>query len=254
MNLEVYGGNAYPYDYKNDFRRPTVISLLSEKGGVGKTTLAIHLATYFSFRNRVMVFDADPRETIVDWATHSKERKFNFTFTTENDPKNLQLLLAGKLPLLNQFDYVFFDTPGTYDHPLVSGVALVSDLVILPSSGSGPDLFAVNRGMQRFLRPRGINVKVVLSQVIAGTVPSARKHQDIIRQNFEVPVYNTMIRQFQVNRNVSVDYKAMTVFDLGAEAAGAQYDYTELAEEVKDDLRRINRYRPERDDEGEIDE
>ena len=46
-----------------------IVAFLNQKGGVGKTTLALHLAGAWSARGRrVLVVDADPQASALDWA------------------------------------------------------------------------------------------------------------------------------------------------------------------------------------------
>ena len=46
-----------------------IIALLNQKGGVGKTTLALHLAGYWARQaKRVILVDADPQGSALDWS------------------------------------------------------------------------------------------------------------------------------------------------------------------------------------------
>jgi chromosome partitioning protein len=46
-----------------------IIALLNQKGGVGKTTLALHLAGHWASQGkRVIVVDADPQGSALDWS------------------------------------------------------------------------------------------------------------------------------------------------------------------------------------------
>lgn len=57
---------------------PIVYSFLNQKGGVGKTTISIHMADAFSRHGqRVLLVDADPQSSALDWAaSRQAERRF----------------------------------------------------------------------------------------------------------------------------------------------------------------------------------
>ena len=46
-----------------------IVAVLNQKGGVGKTTLALHLAGAWAAQgSRVLVVDADPQGSALDWS------------------------------------------------------------------------------------------------------------------------------------------------------------------------------------------
>jgi chromosome partitioning protein len=51
--------------------------VVNAKGGVGKTTIAIHLARYFSDRGRTLLIDLDPQGSSLAWASLSDHTPFS---------------------------------------------------------------------------------------------------------------------------------------------------------------------------------
>ena len=117
-----------------------IVALLNQKGGVGKTTLALHLAGAWAAQGaRVLVVDADPQGSALDW---SEQR------SRENLPRQFDVLglaretLHRELPeIARDVDHVVLDGP-----PRVTGIVrsalLAADVVLVPATPSRFDGWA----------------------------------------------------------------------------------------------------------------
>jgi chromosome partitioning protein len=112
-----------------------VIACLSQKGGVGKSTLSRMIATAYAEHNmRVGIMDFNGKQqTSIDWA-ETRER-----FNIEPPVRAELATQANRLRTNKQFDVIVAD--GKPDSPDITlSIALVANLIVIPTSVSIDDL------------------------------------------------------------------------------------------------------------------
>jgi len=107
-----------------------VWAFVSQKGGVGKTTLALHLAVYAEEQGRMTaVLDCDPQTNCVRWA---KERGTREPMVFATAPEKLGETIEAARTL--GVDLCIIDAASKLDAPLLAAVAC-ADRIVTPTSG-----------------------------------------------------------------------------------------------------------------------
>ena len=114
-----------------------IFAFTNSKGGVGKTTLAVHLAAWLTEQNRRVAFvDADVQASSSTWMAEAAATTRVFRLQTPDD------ILEQVPGLRDQFDDVVIDGPAGLSE-VSRAILFVADLTLLPCGPSVLDLRAV---------------------------------------------------------------------------------------------------------------
>jgi chromosome partitioning protein len=144
-----------------------VISLVNQKGGVGKTTVAINLASGLVMRGfSVLLVDCDPQGSVLKWYSIGNHESLNLERLAQKfDGKDFRKRTSN-------YEYIVIDAP-----PAISEITInvfdVTDLVLIPVAPSALDLWSCRQLLSLLEKSHKKslhkNAKVLISRKIPGT-------------------------------------------------------------------------------------
>ena len=203
-----------------------IIVTANSKGGVGKSTIAVHLAVWLhSQGKRVILLDADPQASAFDWLARAA-------------PDITAVKLSTAKQILNEAseldaDYVVADSPAISEE-VMRALLLVADLALFPCGASSLDVGAAVMSVDvlaqaRKVRKDGLPKALFIpSKVHRGT----RLERDLMddASKLAIPIARTTIYQRQVYADAPG--QDTTVFAMKFRGKEAADELNELFKEV----------------------
>ncbi|MGB4192117.1 MAG: ParA family partition ATPase [Rickettsiales bacterium] len=127
--------------------KPYVITVAQQKGGSGKSTIAVHLAIALTkLGNKVALIDTDPQKTTSHWFNLRKEMTFECKYPVESYIST-GWKVANEISRLNHVNIIIIDSP---PHMETENKAAIrsADLVLIPCQPSPNDLWATNSTLE----------------------------------------------------------------------------------------------------------
>src|SRR2546425_9141922 len=137
-----------------------VMAVVNQKGGAGKTTLAMQLAGTLAQRGAtVLVVDADAQGTATRWAASASD-------DAPFPAAVIGLSAAGRqvhrevAKFLDAYTHIVVDCPPAVASPIPQSALLIADLALVPVMPSPPDLWSAVGIRQLVDRLRAINTRL----------------------------------------------------------------------------------------------
>jgi chromosome partitioning protein len=196
-----------------------IITIAHQKGGVGKSTLAINIALCFQDQLSVALVDTDLQGSLY----HIRE-----------DFPDLAIIGADKLQDIRQLDYdlLIIDTP-PYLSSRLPELFHYSDFILVPTKAGFFDVMAIRSTLALIKEAQQKSPHIKAGIVLNMVKPRSGITQDVtaLIQSMDTPLLKT-----KVHDRVSIARSAMTTGILNSGDAKAKAELMALAEEVVEQI------------------
>jgi chromosome partitioning protein len=158
------------------------ICVVNTKGGVGKTTTAVHLATAFAQRTSTLLIDADPQASAACWAAWRRD--------AGRTPSPTTTCLQGKAvfdegkSLSKNFTHTVIDAGGR-DSAGLRAALLLADLAIVPVGASNLDAAAMTDLLEVVELAKDFNSGLSVSVLLMRIDPRTKDAGEMIKYLYD---------------------------------------------------------------------
>ena len=194
-----------------------IVTIASFKGGVGKTTTAVHLAAYLQARANTMLVDGDPNRSATKWA-----KRGQFSFQVIDHRQGIRR--AG------DFVHTVIDTEAHPTPDDMEALASGCDLLIIPAT---PDRLSLDALVDTVavLRSLGADRWRVLLTMVPPPPSRAGESARAVLQEAGFPLFDGSIRRYTAFQTAS-DLGVVVSEVKDARAALGWEDYQRIGREV----------------------
>lgn len=194
-----------------------ILTVAGFKGGVGKTTSAIHIASYFARLAPTILIDGDPNRSATAWA---KSGKLPFKVVDER--------LAARYA--RDFTHMVFDTQARPTEEDLKVLSEGCDLLVVPTT---PDALALDALMLTVsaLRSMGSQNYAVLVTIVPPRPSRDGEEANKLLVDAGLPVFPSMVRRYVAFQKAAL--QGVPVYDVeDPRAQDAWSDYEAIGKEI----------------------
>ena len=203
----------------------SIIAIVGNKGGAGKTTLSVNLASGINKRYRTAIIDADPQRSSLQWRAFSESDAVS-VYEAEED------IQAQAIKLKDKYERIVIDCPPSVYSPQTNKALEASTHAVIPVQPSPMDLWATVHIVEAVDKAKnqnpGIQPVIVINQLEPRTMLSKLVREAV--KEIGVPVADAMIRRRAIFRSSILEGKS--VYEMGKRGDAAVEEIEFLIQEI----------------------
>jgi chromosome partitioning protein len=193
-----------------------IVTVAGFKGGIGKTTTAVHLACFFAeLDGKTLLVDGDPNRSSMGWAERGE-----LPFSVCD--------FAASVKASRASDHIVIDTEAHPDNETLETLADGCDLLILPTTADALALEALLNTTEALKRLSAYSV--LLTKIDSRKMATAEQARAMLESQ-GIPVFRQVIRQLTAYEKAAL--AGVPVQNSGDRMAGIAWkEYRAVGEEV----------------------
>lgn len=206
-----------------------IISVSTQKGGAGKTTITALLANSLSkdYQKKVMVIDVDEQGTLSDIRSEDEDYVDEFPYEMKKIPlAHAEEFLDG---MDDTYDLVLIDMPGRTDDDKIIALISLLDAILIPIVADKVDLYStlnyveIIKKIEDYNREEGVDFKVYAMQ---NKKRGRREERDILDycEKAGVKIFDSSLRNMAI-------YSRFNTYESFISEGG--YDANPIRDELK---------------------
>ena len=196
-----------------------ILSVVSQKGGTGKTTVATNLASCFATMGQeVLIVDADPQHSALDWKADRPATLPNIN-ALHLPEKNLFQEIQN---LQRKYELIIIDGGGRITATARAAVA-AAEFIIIPTLPSKLDILSTESFIQTVIHEvqaykADVSGGILLNQLQSGTAIGRVAIEYL--ETLGYPVFETKLHLYVAYREAAATGMSVIEYDTQSKAAG----------------------------------